>query len=197
MPDVPDTEDLEGLRRTLDAMCGPEIGILSCRQVPEDFSARLSARSRTYVYAIDVRERRDPFLARTSWRAFTDPGALDLGAMNEAAGHLVGQHDFTSFGRLRAPDATGVRNLYELRCRSSEGILRIKARADSFIQQMVRSLVGTLVEVGTGKKQPDQVPSMLLARDRATAGMVAPPQGLCLVAVEYDDGWSGPFDRPL
>ena len=68
--------------------------------------------------------------------------------------------------------------------------MRIKARANAFIQQMVRSLVGTLVQVGEGKTSPATMPAILEARDRAAAGPVAPPHGLCLVSVEYDEGWS-------
>jgi tRNA pseudouridine38-40 synthase len=68
------------------------------------------------------------------------------------------------------------------------------ARANAFIQQMVRSLAGTLVEVGEGKRSPDDMPHIVAARDRAAAGPVAPPHGLCLLAVEYDEGWSRPLD---
>jgi tRNA pseudouridine38-40 synthase len=71
--------------------------------------------------------------------------------------------------------------------------VRIRARANAFIKQMVRSLAGTLLEVGTGKRSPDDMVQVLAARDRAAAGPVAPAHGLCLVAVEYDEGWSRPL----
>ncbi len=84
------------------------------------------------------------------------------------------------------------RVLYELSVRREGSIIRIKARANAFIQQMVRSLVGTLVQVGEGKRSPAEMVDVLEARDRAAAGPVAAPHGLCLVSVEYDSGWSIP-----
>ena len=184
--DAPDDLDHVKVRDSLNAMLAPAIAVHDCRAVPDDFHARFSARSRTYVYAILESRVPDPFLARTS---LFHPEPLDLGAMNEGAGHLAGPHDFSSFGRV--PEGQSAeRVLYELSCRRTGSVLRIKARANAFIQQMVRSLVGTLVQVGDGRRSPDEIPAVLAARDRAAAGPVAAPHGLCLVAVEYDDGWS-------
>ena len=172
-------------------MLGPAIAVSRCMSVPNDFSARFSARSRFYIYAILTSPTPDPFIAPTSlWHR----RPLDLEAMNEAAGHLVGHHDFSSFGRV-ADGATAERNLFELRCTHDGEVIKIRARANAFIQQMVRSLVGTLVYVGEGRRSPDEMPAILEARDRSQSGPVAPPHGLCLVAVEYDDGWSGPGPR--
>ena len=188
VPEVPDDADLAGVMDALNGMLGPAISISRCDPAPEDFSARFSARSRLYVYAILESAIPDPFLAPSSlWHRRT----LDLDAMNEAAGHLVGPHDFSSFGRV-ADGASPERNLFELRCVRAGKLIKIRARANAFIQQMVRSLVGTLVYVGEGRMSPDEMPGVLGGRDRSLAGPVAPPHGLCLVAVEYDDGWSGP-----
>ncbi len=189
--EVPDDADLDRLKDSVNSICGPSIVVHGCRRAPDDFNARFDARSRTYVYAIFTGEVADPWLTRTAWH---HPGPLDVDAMSEAAGHLLGRRDFTSFGRLPAPDASPERTLYELTPSAAGGIVRVRARADAFIQQMVRSLVGTLVTVGEGKRSPDEVSAMLAARDRAAVGPVAPPHGLCLVSVEYDDGWSRPFD---
>ena len=184
--DAPDDLDQVKVRDSLNAMLAPAIAIHECRAVPDDFHARFSARSRTYVYAILESRIPDPFLARTS---LFHPEPLDLGAMNEAAGHLAGPHDFSSFGRI--PEGQSAeRVLYELSCRRTGSVLRVTARANAFIQQMVRSLVGTLVQVGEGRRSPDEMPATLGAMDRSVAGPVAPPHGLCLVSVEYDDGWS-------
>ena len=189
--DALDDIDLVRLRTALNGMCGPSIAFSSCRQMPSGWHARFSALSRTYVYAILGGEVPDPFLAPTSLH---HPRALDLDAMNEAAGHLVGQHDFSSFGRPPDPEATAVRNLYELRCTRAGRVIRIHARANAFIHQMVRSLAGTLIQVGEGRRSPDDMGEVLAARDRALAGPVSPPHGLCLVSVEYDEGWSRPLD---
>jgi tRNA pseudouridine38-40 synthase len=187
---APDDTEPERLHRSLNQLCGPAITVHSVRTMAEDWHARFNARSRCYVYAILEGPNADPFLAHTTWH---HPALLDLDAMNEAAGHLIGEHDFSSFGRLPEPDASATRKLYELRASRSGPILRVRARANGFIQQMVRSLVGTLVSVGEGRRTPDDVLSMFAAADRAAAGPVAPPQGLCLVAVEYDEGWSRPL----
>lgn len=188
--DIPDDLDPVKVRDSLNAMCGPAIAIQGCTQVSGDFNARFSARSRTYVYALLEGALPDPFLARTT---LYHPEPLDLGAMNEAAGHLIGPHDFSSFGRV-PPEQSAERVLYELAGRRSGTIVRIKARANAFLQQMVRSLVGTLVQVGEGRRSPEEMSAILAARDRTAAGPVVPPHGLCLVAVEYDEGWSRPFD---
>lgn len=178
------------LRDALNSMLAPSIAVSAVSRVDDDFHARFSALSRMYVYAILSSETPDPFLARTT---LYHPAPLDLDAMNEAAGALVGQHDFSSFGRV--PDgASAERLLYELRCWRTGEVVRIRVRANAFIQQMVRSLVGTLVHVGEGRRRPDEMPAVLEARDRSAAGPVAPPHGLCLVSVEYEQGWSKPFD---
>ena len=188
VPEVPANTNFTGAMDALNGMLGPAISISRCEPAPDDFSARFSARSRFYVYAILDSPSPDPWLAPSSlWHR----KPLDLDAMNEAAGHLVGHHDFSSFGRV-ADGAPAERNLFELRSSRAGKLIKIRARANAFIQQMVRSLVGTLVYVGEGRMTPDAMPGILGARDRSLAGPVAPPHGLCLVAVEYDDGWSGP-----
>ena len=188
--DAPDDIDETKLRDSLNSMLSPSIAVTSVRRVHNEFHARFSALSRMYVYAVLVGETPDPFLAGTT---LYHPGPLDIHAMNEAAGALTGERDFSSFGRVPeggSPD----RLLYELRCWKSGSVVRIRARASSFIQQMVRSLVGTLLQVGEGRRRPDEMQSILEAKDRSAAGSVVSPQGLCLVSVEYDEGWSRPFD---
>jgi tRNA pseudouridine38-40 synthase len=188
--DAPDDLDPIKIRDALNAMLAPSIAITDVRPVADDFHARFSALSRLYVYAILTSEVPDPFLAATS---LYHPEPLDVDTMNEAAGHLVGHHDFSSFGR---PPEGGSpeRLLYELRCWRTGSLVRVRARANAFIQQMVRSLVGTLVHVGEGRRSPGDMGDVLETRDRSAAGPVAPPHGLCLVSVEYDDGWSHPVD---
>jgi tRNA pseudouridine38-40 synthase len=192
VPDAPDDCDVATLRSKLNGMLGPEMSFASIREVPPDFHARFSARSRCYIYAVYDGEVPDPFLARTAW---LHGGRLDVDLMNEAAGHLVGEHDFRSFGRVPTPEDSAVRTLHELRCTRDGDLIRIRTRANAFIRNMVRSVVGTLVEVGKGKKRADEMPSILSALDRNRAGVVAPPEGLCLVSVEYDEGWSRPFGQ--
>ena len=191
---VADDLDLEALPRRLNAVCGPAIAVWKAALVPDGWSARFNARSRAYVYSILEGEDPDPWLRRTSLH---HPEELDLDRMNEAAGHLLGRHDFRSFGRPTTSEGSTDRTLFELSCSRQGRLVRIKVRADAFIQQMVRSLAGTLIEVGEGKRGPDEMPGILEARDRSAAGIVAPPHALCLVSVEYDEGWSRPFDPLL
>ena len=188
IPDAPDGIDTGRMRTSLNTMCGPSIAVRKVIEVPEAWHARFDARSRTYVYAIHNSPVHDPFLIRTAWFR---PSPLDLQAMNEAAGHLLGEHDFSSFGRLKSAEATGIRTMLHLEFVPAGSVIRMKVRATSFIQQMVRSLAGTLVEVGEGRRDPGSMPAVLEAKDRGAAGQVAPPHGLCLVGVEYDQGWSG------
>lgn len=188
-PGTPDDVDPARLRTALNGMCGPAIAVTDVQVKPEGWDARFDARSRSYTYALLEGDPPDPFLAPYSWH---HPGRLDLDAMNEAAGHLVGEHDFTSFGRVADPEASPTRTLFELRCDRRGRVVRVRARANAFIQQMVRSLAGTLVHVGSGRLAAASIPEILAARDRAAAGPVAPPHGLALVAVEYDDGWAVP-----
>jgi tRNA pseudouridine38-40 synthase len=190
VPDAPDDLDETKLRDSLNSMLSPSIAVTSVTRVEDDFHARFSALSRMYVYAVLVGDTPDPFLAGTT---LYHPEPLDTEAMNEAAGSLTGQHDFSSFGRV-PEGGSAERLLYELKCWRSGSVLRIRARANAFIQQMVRSLVGTLMYVGEGRRRPDEMQSILEAKDRSAAGPVAPPHGLCLVSVEYDGGWSRPFD---
>jgi tRNA pseudouridine38-40 synthase len=190
VPEAPDDADLVKVRDALNAMLRPSIAISACTEAPQGWHARHDARSRTYVYAVLRSETPDPFLARTT---LYHPEPLDLAAMQEAAGHLVGDHDFASFGRVPEPGMSTTRTLFELAVVQTADLIRIRARANSFIQQMVRSLVGTLLQVGEGRRGPDDMVAVLAARDRAAAGPVAAPHGLCLVAVEYDAGWSVPI----
>ena len=187
-PGAPDDLDTVKVRDALNGMLQPSIAVAESTEVPEDFHARFSARSRTYIYAILQRSFPDPFLAPT---ALFHPEPLDVDVMNEAAGHLVGAHDFSSFGRVPQQDASAERVLYELRARRDGDLIRVRARANAFLQQMVRSLVGTLIQVGEGRRSPEEMPEVMSAKDRSAAGPVAAPHGLCLASVEYDEGWSG------
>ena len=186
---APDDIDPVKVRDSLNVMCGPSISVHRSSIVRDDFNARFDARSRTYLYAILEGREPDPFLAPTTLH-HVEP--LDLVAMKEAAGHLLGPHDFASFGRPPSPGGSTERILYRLAVSRQGKVVRIEARANAFIQQMVRSLVGTLIQVGEGRRSPSEMPDVLAACDRGAAGPVVPPQGLCLVAVEYDDGWAVP-----
>lgn len=175
--------DEADLRTRLNAICGPSIAILDISEAAEGFDARFSAVSRTYEYAIFTRTMVDPFSRHTTWH---HPQPLDVNAMRKAAQALVGEHDFTSFGRVEESKSP-VRRVESIEIDEHDELILIRTTANSFVQQMVRSIVGTLVKVGEGKLESDAVGDILEARDRAAAGPVAPPHGLFLVAVSYPD----------
>jgi tRNA pseudouridine38-40 synthase len=123
----------------------------------------------------------DPFTARYEWHR---PGSYRLPPMRTAARHLLGTHDFASFCRP-SPGRSTVRTLRRLTVRRAGDLLEVRASADGFLHQMVRSLVGTLLAVGEGRIDPGAIPGILEARSRSAAGPVAPPDGLVLVSVTY------------
>jgi tRNA pseudouridine38-40 synthase len=170
------------VQRSLNAQLGPEVVVEEARHVTDSFDARRSATAREYVYRIETGECPDPFTSRFVWHR---PGPLSLPRMRQAASALVGEHDFASFCRAPQSDAGTVRNLRKLTIAVSGSRMDIRAVANSFLHQMVRSLVGTLAAVGEGKRNPEDVPAMLAARSRAGIWQIAPPRGLTLVHVAY------------
>ena len=156
---LPDDTDLRRLQRSINGLCGPEIAVRAAEWAEPDFSARFSATSRCYHYDVWNHPEPNPLVARTAWHV---PDPLDLDAMNEAAGVLIGDHDFSSFCRRpkRRPRARRRPSLVR-RVTTAEwslvgthfgDITRFEIAATSFCHQMVRSIVGTLVDVGRGRR---------------------------------------------
>lgn len=175
--------DPDRLMASLNAMLGPEVVVRAADLVPAGFDARRSAHWREYRYTVCNRRVADPFLARTSWHV---PAPLDVRALRLAADPFVGEHDFASFCRKGPEGTTTVRRVL----RSSwveigDGLLVYEVRATAFCQQMVRAIVGTLVDVGLGRRRPGEMLGILRGRDRDLAGPLAPPEGLCLREVGY------------
>lgn len=175
--------DLTSTRRSLNAICGPSIAVLDVQESAEGFDARFSAIARSYEYAIFTREVHDPFSRHTTWH---HPGSLDTQVMGKAAQALLGEHDFSSFGRVE-PGQSPRRLITSIDVDQVQDLVVIRVTANSFIQQMVRSIVGTLVRVGEGRSGPEVTERILHAHDRAAAGSVAPPHGLFLVSVSYPE----------
>ncbi len=187
---LPAGTDLGRLQTSLNRMLGPEIAVRDATWVADSFSARFAATSRTYRYDVWNDRVPNPLIARTAWNVGPH---LDLDAMNAAAGDLVGDHDFTSFCRRAKPapghDAPSMRRVVlSARWRRIDdgSLLRFEIGASSFCHQMVRSIVGTLVEVGQGRRSADSMPATLAAGHRNAAGQIAPATGLALWQVGYD-----------
>ncbi len=190
--DLPADTDLADLQRRVNRMCGPRIAVrdVAWTQDP-DFSARFSAQWRHYRYHVQNSPALDPFLAPTTWHVVQP---LNLWAMQLACDPLIGEHDFSSFCRRPKvadgqPPPSMTRRVMSAEWREvpgdTPGLLRFEIRANAFCHQMVRSIVGTLVDVGLGKIHAGDVRSIMLRKDRQAAGSVAPPQGLVLWEVGY------------
>jgi tRNA pseudouridine38-40 synthase len=171
------------LRDALNAHLRPRpIAVLSAAPAPEGFDARLSALARHYRYRV-LNRRAPPALE--AGRVWHVPRPLDAQAMHHAARTLVGRHDFTTFRDSECQARSPIRTLDRLDvARRGEEVV-IEASARSFLHRQVRSMVGTLVEAGTGRWSVADVAAALAARDRARCGRVAPAAGLCLIGVDY------------
>ena len=172
----------ERVQKALNSILAPEVIAVHARHAPDGFDARFSATAREYAYRIDEAPVADPFTGRFTWHR---PGRLALAPMRRAARDLEGEHDFTSFCRSPGGDRSTVRDLRRLRVARTGDLISIRAVADAFLHQMVRSLVGTLVAVGEGKLEPEAMSRVLAARDRAAAGELATARGLTLERVRY------------
>ncbi len=163
------------------------IAVVACAQVDEGFHARFSARERQYVYRLISRR---PPLTHDRWLAWKVPQTLDVAAMREAAAHLTGTHDFTTFRAAECQAKSPVKTVdaidIDARPVNEATEVRIYVRARSFLHNQVRSFVGSLERVGAGAWTPDDLRAALMARDRAACGPVAPPDGLYLTRVVYD-----------
>jgi len=175
--------DLVQLQRSVNKQLRPQIAIRSIEVAAPDFDAQFSATARRYRYTILNGPTPSPFLARTAW--WID-APLDLNAMRLACDPLIGEHDFSSFCRRPNADASLTRRVTDARWDAGEdGRLEFWIEANAFCHQMVRSIVGTLVEVGLGKKHAGDVMGIIRSENRSAAGQLAPPHGLCLWRVEY------------
>ena len=170
-------EILEQLRRYL-----PEdIGIYSCKDVSERFHARLNAKEKTYRYRIWNTDAPCVF-DRKFVAQLEQP--LDIRAMEEAASHLVGTHDFSAFCANKNFKKSTVRSIRAIQIQSEGNEIQITVTGNGFLHNMVRILVGTLIEVGRGERNPRSIPE-LFGGKRSDAGFLAPAQGLCLMEVMY------------
>ncbi len=169
-------------RQSLNGVLPEDIAVRSVEVVPEDFHARYGATGKLYEYRILNRLVRAPLDRNRVWHL---KAPLNLVAMRDAAGLLRGRHDFASFQGHPTDTTHTTCELRRLEIIQEGDLLRIEAEADRFLKQMVRAIVGTLVEVGKGKRAPESLNDILAAKDRRAAGMTAPAHGLYLMRVDY------------
>ncbi len=173
--------DCDALTGKLNRFLNKPIRIDRIVPVSLDLHARFQACSRTYNYLIS--RGKTPFMNDFCWE-FGLP--LDVSGMNKAGILLVGKHDFTSFSKLHTDVKTNICEVFEANWTEESGILVFRIRADRFLRNMVRAIVGTLVEVGKGKIGAREVQVILDSKDRGNAGMSVPAKGLFLTRVDYD-----------
>lgn len=172
---------LADLQRALNATLRADVAILALELAPEGFHPRFSALRRAYRYTILHRFWRSPLERRTAWHVTQE---LDVSQMVEASRCLVGTYDFSTFGRPPQGENT-VRSVFGAEWKAKGSRLFFDIEANAFLYRMVRSIVGTLVLVGSGRVSPGEVGSFLQARDRSLVKQVAPAHGLCLMRVDY------------
>ncbi|MBO8129579.1 MAG: tRNA pseudouridine(38-40) synthase TruA [Peptococcaceae bacterium] len=159
-----------------------DIAAVAAEEVDQSFHARYSAVAKTYSYTIYHAPVPSPF-----WRLYSlyVPHHLSIDAMRRAARCLVGEHDFSSFQNTGRPVASATRTLFRADVEEDPPLVRLVFKGNGFLYQMVRIMTGTLLEIGRGKLLPEEMETIIKARDRRAAGPTAPAHGLCLEKVEY------------
>ena len=187
--DAPAARPQNAWVRGVNAHLPDSIAVRWSREVPEDFHARYSARSRSYRYVLYNHAVRPALLAgKVGW--FHLP--LDTAAMQAAAAHLPGERDFTAFRAAECQARSPLKTLHEARVRRKGDCIVFDFRANAFLQHMVRNMVGALVYVGKGAHPPEWIAELIERRDRSLAAPTFPPQGLYLSGVEYEARWQLP-----
>ncbi len=174
--------DPVGWMRALNALLPHDIAVCQVEEVAPEFHARYSAKEKIYEYLVHHAPQRSPLLRGRAWHLWYP---LNLRAMRTAAGAMIGRHDFQAFCAADHAGDNHRVDLREIRLTRNGDQIRIAFRADRFLKYMARNLTGFLLEVGRGRRSPDEVAAILSSRDRRQAGPTAPPQGLTLMKVVY------------
>lgn len=176
------------LLAALNAHLPPDLRVMAVQPAPEGFFPRQHALAKRYIYRLGLGPAADPLTAAFRWQVH-QASPLDLGAMAAGAPALLGTHDFTSFRCAECAAQTPVRTIHAVRLLPTEGGVDLVFEGSSFLMHQVRIMAGTLVEVGRGRRDPQSLGRILSARNRAKAGVTAPPWGLCLEKVWYEARW--------
>lgn len=191
---APEWFPLDRLAIALNSELPADAAVRDIADAGPGFSARFSAVERTYVYAVFLGRAPSPLLARYAFHVWR---TLDLERFRSGAQQLIGEHDFRSFCGMLPQSGPTVRTVRAITCERRGDLLRVEIRADGFLHRMVRNIVGTLVDCAAGKRDPETIPAILAARDRAAAGLTAPAHGLYLAGVRYPDGFDSFKEPPV
>jgi tRNA pseudouridine38-40 synthase len=175
---------LKQIQKGLNALLPPPVAVKNIEEAGADFHARYSVRSKAYEYRIWNHPCRSPLVAG---RAFHVPYPLDLAKMRKAARSFIGKHDFRSFTSVSSmkKGSSCVRTVKRFQIKRQGRLILMHVEADGFLYHMIRNMVGTLLEVGRGKRKVEEIPVILKARNRRLAGATAPSEGLTLIRVRY------------
>lgn len=163
-----------------------DIAVLEVTRVSDDFHSRYHAVEKCYLYRVSVSEVPDVFNRRFVYDYGKEP-ALDPEAMRKAAEYLVGEHDFQSFCGRKMKKKSPVREIFSIEIEEAEGEIRFCYRGNGFLYHMIRIMTGTLLEVGAGKRRPEEIAGILASGDRKNAGETVPAKGLTLLWVSYGE----------
>jgi len=173
----------ESIKRAMNSLLKDDIFILKAEYVPPDFHSRYSVKSKIYEYRVWNRKDQNTFLRHYAWHIRK---VLDVGEMRECLSILEGRHDFSSFKSEGSDNRDPVREMIKTGVSGNEeGLVTFVFEADGFLRHMVRNIVGTVIEVGMGKRGVDEFKEIFYSLDRRKAGIKAPPQGLFLSKVNY------------
>jgi len=172
----------ERLAKAISQYLPSEIVVTEAVDVPDDFDAIKGAKNKFYRYSIYTGRTRPVMQISHCWHR---PGKLDVDAMAEAAKKLIGTKNFKSFATACDKRSSSVRTIFRCDCIQDDQWIYIEVEADGFLYNMVRNIVGTLVEIGRGRWQPDKIEKILEAKSRTAAGPIAPATGLCLMWIKY------------
>lgn len=159
-----------------------DIAILAATEAAPEFHARKDAKGKTYVYRIYNARLPNPFERNHAWQVRAE---LDAALMGRVAAQVLGTHDFSAFRATGGAPVDPVKTIFEANCRREDKLVIFTFSGTGFLYHMVRNLVGTIVEIGLGRRCPEDFAAILAGRDRKQAGITAPPQGLYLMSVEY------------
>ncbi|CAH0190905.1 tRNA pseudouridine(38-40) synthase TruA [Peribacillus simplex] len=159
-----------------------DISIVEVRLVPERFHARYNAKDKTYLYKIWNEQYTNPFMRKYSMHV---EKKLDITRMKKACQHFIGEHDFTAFSNAKSKKKSMVREIYSIDIEKNAGFIQITVRGDGFLYNMVRKIVGTLIEVGLGEIDAENIPRILESKERIQTGRMAESAGLYLVKVDF------------
>lgn len=171
------------LKNVLNHNLPPDISVTDVEHVDAAFHARFAAKDKTYLYKIWNGEYSHPFMRKYSMHV---KKKLAIDEMRKAAEHFLGEHDFAAYTNAKSNKKKTIRHIYSLNITENEGFIDIRVRGNGFLYNMVRKIVGTLIEVGMGEKQADEVPDILLSKERVRTGRMAEACGLYLETITYE-----------